>query len=200
MESSGQPTLQLSVVTPATWFDLDLDPATRAASIARMVEERTGAGPEEAARRVELRAVLERAAADAATQGAVYAALFSDVIEGRPVSGSLVVSLREGQGGAPPAGMGPRVVVEGLRRVLEGQGTVEVRELPIGPAVRVRKRVHGQIAPGEGPVAEVESVQWFVPLPGGQHLALLSFSTPTVGLAEPFGELFDAIAGTLSWT
>lgn len=200
MSAGSEQVAQLSVVTPGTWITLDLDPATRTGSIARAVEQHTGSGPSEEPRRAELKAALERVAADAQGQGGVYAALLSDVIEGRPVAASLIVSLRTGSSASAPAGLTRGLIAEGLRRVLDGHGTTEVRELPVGPAVRVRKRVRADVPMAEGLAAEVETVQWFVPLPDGQHLVLLSFSTPTVGLAEPFGELFDAIAATLSWT
>ena len=52
----------------------------------------------------------------------------------------------------------------------------------------------------EGAEIEVETVQWFVLHPTGRWLAVLTFSTPNVGLAEAFGEVFDAIAWSLQWT
>lgn len=149
--------------------------------------------------RNELARLLEQAAAAAEAQGAVFAALYSDVLEKQPVSASLVVSIRPGQGMSPPAGSNRSAVAQGISRVLAETGSVEVRDLPAGPGVRLRKRVQAPI-PGEDAEVEVENVQWFVPFPDGTQLALLAFSTPTLGLAEPFGELFDAIAGTLRWT
>lgn len=71
-----------------------------------------------------------------------------------------------------------------------------MRWLPAGPAARLRRR---QSAPTtNGQVVPVESVQYFVPLPVGDRLVLLSFSTPCLGLAEAFVELFDTIAETLA--
>jgi hypothetical protein len=187
----------LAVATPASWFELDLDPASRRESIARMVE--ATADRLDTAGRHKLATMLEGLAADAQAQGAVFAALYSDVLEERTVSASLVVSVRQGKGGPPPAGMTRAAMAQGLSQVLSRSGTVEVRDLPAGPAVRVRARGRGPI-PGQEHEVEVENVQWFVPFPDGSDLAMLAFSTPTLGLAEPFGELFDAIAGTLRWT
>jgi hypothetical protein len=153
--------------------------------------------------REELARMLENAAADAEAQGAVFAALYSDVLEERPVSASLVVSVQQGKGSPPPADMTRADLAQGLSQVLAGAGSVEVRDLPAGPGVRLRKRVRAPVPGQEAEVeveVEVENVQWFVPFPDGRHLALLAFSTPTLGLAEPFGKLFDAIAGTLRWT
>jgi hypothetical protein len=43
-------------------------------------------------------------------------------------------------------------------------------------------------------------VQWFALHETGRRLALLTFSTPNVGLAGEFGAVFDLIAATLRWT
>jgi hypothetical protein len=190
------PSGTFEVATPASWHELDLDPSTRRRSIALIVER---SGEMNAVTREELARLLDEAAADAQAQGAVFAALYSDVLEDRPVSASLVVSVREGRGEAAPTGMNRSAVAQGLSRVLEGAGSVEVRDLPVGHAVRLRKRLQAPL-PGQEAKAEVENVQWFVPSPDGRQLALLAFSTPTLGLAEPFGKLFDAIAGTVRWT
>jgi hypothetical protein len=189
-------TTSVWIATPASWFDLDLDPGTRNESITRMVQ-RSGKRLAPAGR-AELAGMLEAAAADAAAQGAVFAALYSDVLEDRPVSASLVVSLRQAEGGSPPAGITQAGVAHALSHVLGRTASTEVRELPSGPAVRLRRRIHGSV-PGQEIRVEVEDVQWFVPSPDGGEVALLAFSTPTLGLAEPFGDLFDAIAGTLRW-
>ena len=39
-----------------------------------------------------------------------------------------------------------------------------------------------------------------MPHESGLRLAVLTFSTPNVGLADEFGEVFDALADTLRWT
>ena len=187
--------LALQVATPASWVDLDLDPSTRRQSIARTVEQAAAHMSPEG--RQELARMLERAATDAETQGAVFAAIYSDVIEQRAVSASLVVSVRPGKG-MPPQALNRSELAHGLSRTLATTGSVEVRDLPAGPGVRLRKRVMAPL-PGQEAEVEVENVQWFVPSPDGSQLALLAFSTPTLGLAEPFGSLFDAIAGTLQW-
>src|SRR4051812_26590981 len=83
----------LRLATPANWFDLDLNPGTSAESIARLVEDRVGGGPEQAENRRELVGMLRKATADAREQQAIFASILSDVIEGRPVAASVIVSL-----------------------------------------------------------------------------------------------------------
>jgi len=75
----------------------------------------------------------------------------------------------------------------------------EVRQLPVGPAVRVRRRRSVAVEDGANP-SDVEIVQWYSLHETGRRLATMTFSTPNVGLADEFGEVFDLIAATLRWT
>lgn len=61
------------LATPANWFDLDLNPATRRSSIQTLVEKRSGSHPQTAETRRQLVSLLEQAAKDAAEGGAVFA-------------------------------------------------------------------------------------------------------------------------------
>jgi hypothetical protein len=191
------PAASFAIATPASWYELDLNAATRLKSIGGMLAR--SAGHLDASARDQLAQLLARSAADAQAQGAVMAAIYSDVLEGRPVSASLVASVKQGKDEPGPRALTPSRVAETLFRGLAGAGFVEMRDLPAGRAVRLRKRIQAPV-PGQEVDVEVENVQWFVPLPDGRQLALLAFSTPSLGLTEPFGELFDAIAGTLRWT
>ena len=65
------------------------------------------------------------------------------------------------------------------------------------PALRVRKGVRPTVV---GREVDTDVVQYFVPVPGGDRLVVLTFSTPIAALADGFAGLFDAIAGTLRFT
>jgi hypothetical protein len=198
----GDPgTVEIRVMTPASWIDLDLDPATRAESIDRLLDERAAAGgiDVDPAQRAELAGLLERTAADAQAKGGIFASVFSDVFEGRPVSATLIVSLVAGEGGEPGEEVDRAGLAADLREVLADGAQSEVVQLPAGPAVRTRGHIEVPVGPAGSRTFTVESIQYFVPLPGATHLVLLSFSTPILALADAFAELFDAIAGTLSW-
>lgn len=202
MAESNPDTVEIRVTTPAPWIDLDLDPTTRAASIERALDERAAASGTQldTGQRAELTVLLERTAADAEAKGAIFASIFSDVMEGRPVSATLIVTLLAGEEGEAAQALPDRAgLVAGLREVLADDAATELLELPAGPAVRARRRIDVPLDPPDGRHFTLESVQYFVPLPGAEHLVLLSFSTPTVAMANAFVELFDAIAGTLSW-
>lgn len=190
----------MRVATPANWFDLDLDPATSEASVERLVEERAGDAPEQAEVRAQMARLLRRASTDAARQGAVFASLLSDVVEGRPVAASLLVSLKADSADAASGDL--KALAERLRRPTgsnQGPAEVGVVELPAASAVRVRRRTATEPEGAGGERAEVETVQYFVPVPGVPSLLVLSFSTPNLPLAEVFVELFDAMAQTLQW-
>ena len=209
MTESARVAASVRLRTPASWVDLDLDPVTRAASIAAVVEEKA------VGERV--RAMLEAAAGDAATRGAVFASLFSDTVGGKAMSASLVVSVVDaepddvGGGAGSPGGGGQdssydaaalQEIRLGIAEDLaadfaEGGGESEIRALDAGPAARVRSRI--AVEDGQ-PATTVDLVQYFVPFPGGDRLAVLSFSTPNVSLADAFAEVFDAIASTLQWS
>jgi hypothetical protein len=89
---STTPPADFRVLTPGNWYVLDLNPATRTASIARLVEERFGRAddPRLVQARRELTALLRGAARDAADSGAVYAAMMDALVGDTALSASLV--------------------------------------------------------------------------------------------------------------
>ncbi len=140
---------------------------------------------------------LLRQATEGGRTGAVLVALYSSSAEGVPLGASLVASVREAmsrpEGEAPPGG---QALADSLQVTIAG-GAGERRDLPAGPGVRVQRQ---QTASGIDVNVPVEMVQWFILHPSGERMAVLSFSTPNLALAEPFGEVFDAIAWSLQWT
>ena len=165
-----------------TWFEIDLDPDTRHESIARLVAGRA-AGAEQAGGPERLAAVMEEAVQEAQRRGAVLAAMFADVVDGCPVSAALVATVITARAGGGAADLPP-----GLARDLDG----EVVELPAGPAVRHSHRQ--QAATGDDTIVEVETIDFYVPVPAGSDVVLLSFSTPNVESADAFAALFDSLA------
>lgn len=186
--AAGTPAVEL--LMPGTWVPLDLDPATRVRTIARSLDP---AAAPEARRRAQ--ALLEATTYQAAKAGAALAYLFSSVRAGKLAAASLLVSVVDAVPGAEATNPGPAAIAAALAQRYGG----EAGELTAGPAARVRRR--RRVEPGGGlPGGEAELVYWYVPHKTGRCLALLAFSTPNVDLADEFGEVFDAIAGTLRWT
>lgn len=195
--------LGLRLKTPGPWMDLDLRPGSVGAAIQQVIAKR------EREKAPELTALLETAAQDATLRGGLFASLFSEALAGQAVSASLIVSVVDADSEIESAldsadeGALRLALVQGLTAELSGDGIdTQVRVLEAGPAARVRTRlpVDGSPrAPGTAHATEVDSLQYFVPFPDGNRLAVLSFSTPNVALADAFAEVFDAIAGTLRW-
>jgi hypothetical protein len=193
----------IRVLTPANWIDLDLDPATSEASLAKLVDARVGGGRERAADRKQLTAWLQSATAQARDNGSVFASMLSDTVEGVPVSASLFASLAANDRPVVP-GQTDSDRAGGLAAYLTASGAplegamVRVVELPAGWAVRARRRTSVRLD-GLNRVVEVENLQYFTLIPGSPTLLVLTFSTPVVSLADALVSLFDAIAETLKW-
>jgi hypothetical protein len=187
----------IALALPASWSSIDLDPAASEKSSERVVEAAIPPGPGAAEARGLMLGLLRQAADEARQRRAVLAALYSSAADGIPLGASLVASVLEAKPGPDrrPAAEGPDLA-ESLRTVVGG-GVGERRDLPAGAGVRLQRRQMTGIA---GAAVEVATVQWFVLHPSGERMALLSFSTPNLALAEPFGEVFDAIAWSLQWT
>jgi len=186
---------------PAAWYELDLDPATRAASLAHLVRRRLGGGsdPDAVAARRELTARLRRSARAAAEGGSTYAALCDHVVAGVPLSASLLVALLPvpRHGPLTPAGLVSLLTATRAAGAVDPAGApsrppVRVVELPAGVAARVRST-----EPVEG--TRTLQVQYLLPVPGATRVAVLTFATPNVAYGEPFEELFDAVARTAAW-
>jgi hypothetical protein len=190
---AGLPTVEL--LLPVTWNQLDLDPLTRTASIARLADRTMQFGAAFAEARARMRAEFETAAEIGAASGAVLAFVYWSVQEGKLASASLFVALVDAT--IPPddpAASEPGALADALAARYGGEG----RELAAGPGARVRRRGRVPAAADAGPEAEI--VTWYVPHRSGRRLAILTFSTPNIDLADEFGEVFDALADTLRWT
>ena len=182
------------LLMPATWHRLELSEEGRAASIDRIVETTTKPGPDYDGARSQIRAELERAAELGKASGAVLAYVYWAAPAGKIASASLFVALVDAAtstAGERPAGP------EELATALAARYRGEIGFLGAGPAARVRRRGRFPGPKPDGPEAEI--VTWYVPHESGRRLAVLTFSTPNIGLADEFGEVFDALADTLRW-
>jgi hypothetical protein len=185
----------IALAMPASWSSIDLDPDTREESSRRIAKDAIPSGPGAAEARGLMLGLLRQATEEAVERKAVLAALYSSAADGIPLGASLVASVLPATAGPdgqpPPDG---QALADSLRGTVGGG---ERHDLPCGPGVRVRRRQDTQIT---NAAVAVEVVQWFVLHPSGDRMAVLSFSTPNLALAEPFGEVFDAIAWSLQWT
>jgi hypothetical protein len=200
--TSSVPSAGLSIVTPANWARLDVDPRTRDRSIREFVKRSVGPDDRLARYRQEAVVAYRRFAADAADRGAFMVALVSDIVEGTPMFASLMAFLVPS--GIGPDGslvtavdeMGPLLAEpEPGERIVES-GPVELR---LGPAHRVRSVLGSGMHGSDGVEARVDQVRFFVPVPDQEAMLVLAFSTPIVDLGDGFAELFDQMALTARW-
>lgn len=203
---------EFNVAVPANWYALDLDPRTRTEAIAKVVEQRLGPGtaPEQLQVRRELTGMLRGYARQAASHGAIYAALMDEVLAGTPISASMIVAAGE----APRDDDGePILAAEDLAAALaaseQDPGFVsadvgdkpapEVFEMLAGMGVRLRRTTEAGIVTPDGRELATAESQYFVAVPDTDKVLVLTFSTPNLGVREALEELFDAIARTLDW-
>lgn len=158
---------------------------------------RVGPDPSRSEVRRGLVALLLRASSEAADRGAVAASMYSEVIDGTPVSASLVAMIqRSDAGDGDLEALAARLSAE-PGGPDAGPGAAAVVELPAGHAVRFRRR--HRVHAGRQSV-EVESTQFLIPVDGTGVRVVLNFSTPSLPVVAAFAELFDAIAEGVGWS
>jgi hypothetical protein len=185
-------TIDFAFLSPDDWARIRLDDETsRRADIDRLVDRLMRHNPQRDSAAPEVRAMLEtrtRTAADG--DGAVEMYFSFSQVEGVPRAAGLVVYLLP-----VPHRSTTRELLTSY--VAGGRGSAEVVEHPTGPAARRIGTRHAPLT--ETVETENLNVQWMLPSPDGTTYALLSFSTPLVALAEPLGDLFDAVAESFHW-
>ncbi|MGF7236047.1 MAG: hypothetical protein ACQSGP_13965 [Frankia sp.] len=198
--AAPSPAAGFSITVPDTWFEIDVDPATRSASINALVRSRTRGVPALEARRDEIAQLLRAAAREAAASGAVYCGVMVEPVEGTGLTASVTVSL------LPPADANLRLDTAAAiaatlhektaRNPNDTWTAVSVIDLPgIGPAARAAGVEDVEMPDGSGWI-RATLMQTFVPVPGGDGVALISCSSPNIVLVEPLHDLFDAVSGT----
>lgn len=212
---SGGP-VDFRLLTPANWYVLDLNPATRSGSLARLVESRFGAtdDPRLVQARRELTAVLRGAAREAEESGAVYAALMDTMISDVALSASVLAVVGpaptddDGNVVTDPRALSATLLAAELTSIVDsatgtppeaGDDSAEIVELPAGPAVRLRRATDTGLAGSTGETAKAAETQYFLPVPRSDQLLVLTFATPNVDFRTDFDELFDRIAETVEW-
>lgn len=184
------PVSRIELELPEGWLEID----PREEDLVEAVQSALDVPPENEALLVELVAPLAIRLRRLAVQGdVVLAGFFSQLV---PIEGEepLVISAQVLLALSPPVGD-----LERLQDAVAGEG-VEVRpvDLPAGSGVLVSGTIEVD-SPGWAGPTEAVLRRYFVPVPGMSRVAALSFLTPNVDLADDFAEVFDAVAGTLTF-
>ena len=184
-----------AVTVPASWFEIDLAPATREESIRVLVEDRLRGHQEMWEARHGVMRILREEAATAWDSGAAYCACLVQPTDDGPITASLTVSLVRGPVGAT----GTEDLAERLQVVApteDGRFT-SVTTARVADAPGDCARTYGvDDLPVAGGYVRTVFMQTFVPVPGANKYFVISAGSPVVPLAEELHDLFDAITGT----
>ena len=183
-----------SLTIPRDWFEVDLRPASRDASIRALVYDRAREVPELRAMRPDLVRLLREYAVRAREAGAVYCGCFVRPTEAGPVTGSLTVTVID-----PPPGPGDGPAMERLLDTLSGPdaATAVTVTVAVLPEVGEVARTYGieDVPMPDGGSVRCVVMQTFVPFGSGK-LALVTGSSPVLWLEESLLDLFDAVTST----
>jgi hypothetical protein len=203
-EPSAAPTRYVLRV-PRSWWHLDLDPATRDASIRRRIEEQvTGAEGLSREQVDTLIRTTRRTAREAHAQGALQASGMLRILgsgEDVLVLSATLVLLRISVPEDQSEDLADLLIAAGMQVGADAEGSglppgdVELLEMPHLGAVGRITRVEDVDTKGQPVRTAVRYT--LVPVPETRDYLVLACSTPNVALAERFYEVFDAIAESL---
>lgn len=178
------------LVTPADWYRVPLQqPDRRAASISALIRRQFAGVDDQPVLRRKTEDQLSGAAEAGAERGGLVLYLSFLEAAGIPLSASLLVSCLDEKFDSLDA-----------VAVLSGSGEVEPVMLPAaGRAARLLRRERTKESRRLGSEFQDTIVEYFVPVPGGDKVLMLTFSTPLEPIGDAMVELFDAVAATLRW-
>ncbi|MDN3252553.1 hypothetical protein [Streptomyces sp. MA25(2023)] len=196
------PPADYRLLLPEGWFRLDIDPERRERSVDALVNRRFEGMDNVPHIKRQLRQDLLAQATAAFREGGIELYLSLQQAGPLTIPASLLVTF------LPASSSGTTTSLEHVatRLASDGQAEVEVVELAAGTAVRVRRATGGpDQAPPAGLPGKAEetlpslTLDYQLSVPGTETHLLLTFSTPLVQIADAMVELFDAVAGSLTW-
>ncbi|WP_406228060.1 hypothetical protein [Streptomyces anthocyanicus] len=194
----------VSLSVPESWWEFDIRPEGREATIRALVDERLTETPELAPYRADLTAMLRKMAKDAHDSGALYLGCMAENFDGVPLAATVTVSVLGAENKQGVAlSTDPRAIADSLRTITarrEGDAwrkvtTVDIPE--VGPAARTYGVEDVPVAPGDSRTLRMALTQTHIPVPGTtEQVVLVSGASPVLDLAEAFHDIFDAVTGT----
>jgi hypothetical protein len=194
-----RPEVGFRVHVPDDWLTLDLDPDRAAEWVERVLDERIAEHPEAARHRGHMRRILQSLIDQQRAAGVFVSAILAAGSRPADMIGANL-SLSWTRLTSPPDDIGWLARHFADDELLDGElpelRTVEVVDLPAGPAVRVRTSLLAAV-PESSRRQRVAVNQIIVPVPGAPWLGVLVVSTPNLSLAEVFARLADDVASSL---
>lgn len=193
-DAAGPPS-DYQLVLPDGWFRIPLEPEELDASVDALIERQFKGVDDAPHLKKQIRRDLLKRARKSYRNGGIEFYLSLDMGGPVPIPASLVVTLvPPGQDALPARQLALSLAATGPL----GQG-VSILERPTGDVVRTRVRTEPAPDDPTGNTMPVTSADYYLPVPRSAALLLLSFSTPLDPIADAMVELFDAIAGSLTW-
>ncbi|WP_330306593.1 MULTISPECIES: hypothetical protein [unclassified Streptomyces] len=204
MTVAGTAAAGISLSVPDSWWEFDIRPEGREATIRTLIDERTREIPELAPYRADLTNMLRKMAKDAQDSGAVYMGCMAENFDGVPLSATVTVSVlgaKDKQG--VTLSTDPRAIAETLRTITprrdgDAWRTVTTVDIPeVGPAARTFGVEDVPVAQGDTRTLRMVLTQTYIPVPGTtDQVVLVSGASPVLDLAEAFHDIFDAVTST----
>lgn len=188
-----------SIRVPDSWYELDCDPATRDASLARLVETRVRGNDEMWQQRHAITDVLRRQASAAHESGALYCAGFVMPTDDGPLTGAATVSLVQLPDPTEDgAGFDVLPRFREVPRSEDPTAPYAVTTVVTSPGVGDCARSHGihDADLGNGHFVRHLFMLTAVPLTDVGRAFLVSLSSPVLALEAELLDLFDAVSGT----
>ncbi|MFF7156786.1 hypothetical protein [Streptomyces sp. NPDC008139] len=211
--SGTSPVRGVNILVPSSWYEFDIHPATRDASIREVVRERVQERPELADSRTALIRTLTRTADEAWQTGVLYFGALADLSDEAPLTASVTIAVLEaddraddtadGEQAGGRAGGNLAALVAALKPVPAGRRPtdpwrrIKLVELPDAGSAARSEGIDDIELPDDDRTVRMVLMQTFVPFPGGDpRVAVISGATSQLALAEPMLELFDGITET----
>lgn len=180
--------MTVSVTLPATgWYELGLDPGRREALIAAQY------GTLEVDRDL-FASTLTTLADYYSRQGCAVAAVGWDPASGEPPHAVILISLRPWTA-VPPGVLADRLAADRPGDI--GPREVQHRQLPLGPAVRVRLIADGG-ADQSGRQVVTDVVQYWLPLADRRQVLIAAASTAVLAEGDRTAALLDELVAGLT--
>lgn len=204
-ERTQPPPSDYRLLLPDGWFRIDLEPERREQSVDALVSRQfSGIDNEPRLRRLVRQELFERASS-AFDEGGIELYLSLQQAGVLTIPASLLITLVSPRqpGAALPS-------LPDLAESLEAEGgggrTVSITELAAGTALRMRvdpdatdTRAGATAREDDGSALPSVTLDYQLRVPRSDMHLLLTFSTPLVQIADAMVELFDAVAGSLTW-
>ena len=187
----------LSIVLPGNWTQMDMNDLAEPTFVDAAVGRALESTPELESLREPLVAYATAAATAARDQGVAFAAVLVDIADDAtvPVVASLSVAFATGAVGTEGRGADDGPPDEPEKPAGADRGITETTSvsLPCGPAARLERTYDPGASAGQ-PQQMSYSVQYVVEVPNSERVAVLTFSSPMLGMREGLNEAFDHVA------